>query len=356
MDSLPQATAEENSWAHNPLFQLAHRISDTINSLRLRMARKSHFVPATIAYTGYGSTTWVRVMARVLLSSRPLPGTRADREAKAGEQNLRGWRAFTSVPIPNRDVDIEIGGTTVRVKSDRGGMVDTVVPVQLEPGWHKVSMRASGTDTAHSLVFVIGAETEFGIVSDIDDTVMITALPRPFLALWNTFVLSERARMATPGMSVLMDRLRAGHPQAPIIYLSTGPWNAAPTLARFLSRNLYPAGPLLLTDWGLTQHRWFRSGREHKMMNLQRLAQEFPDVKWLLIGDNGQHDEEIYSTFSQAHPGNVAAIAIRQLSVSESVLAGGHSEDGDHSGSSVPWVYSPDGAGMVKQLDGLDIV
>ena len=63
---------------------------------------------------------------------------------------------------------------------------------------------------------------------------MVTALPRPFLALWNTFVLSERARMATPGMAVLLDRLKVEHPDAPVIYLSTGPWNAAPTLARFL--------------------------------------------------------------------------------------------------------------------------
>ena len=143
-------------------------------------------------------------------------------------------------------------------------------------------------------------ETKFGIVSDIDDTVMVTALPRPFLALWNTFVLSERARMATPGMAVLLDRLTVEHPDAPVIYLSTGPWNAAPTLGRFLTRNMYPSGALVLTDWGLTQDRWFRSGQDHKRQNLERLAAEFPHMRWLLIGDNGQHDEQIYSG---VHPG-----------------------------------------------------
>ena len=130
---------------------------------------------------------------------------------------------------------------------------------------------------------------------------MVTALPRPFLALWNTFVLNERARMATPGMAVLLDRLKVEHPEAPVIYLSTGPWNAAPTLARFIARNLYPSGALLLTDWGLTHDRWFRSGQEHKRRNLELLAQEFPNMRWLLFGDNGQHDEEIYSGFAQKH-------------------------------------------------------
>ena len=78
-----------------------------------------------------------------------------------------------------------------------------------------------------------------------------------------------------------------------------------------------------------------------------------PDV---LIGDNGQHDEQIYSRFARDHGDRVAAIAIRQLSVGESVLAGGHSETGDHSASTVPWIYSPDGAGISKGLADLKIV
>ena len=61
-------------------------------------------------------------------------------------------------------------------------------------------------------------------------------------------------------MAVLYDRIHHEHPAAPFLYLSTGAWNVAPTLRRFLSRNLYPPGPLLLTDWGPTPDRVFRSG------------------------------------------------------------------------------------------------
>jgi phosphatidate phosphatase APP1 len=79
-------------------------------------------------------------------------------------------------------------------------------------------------------------------------------------------------------------------------------------------------------------------------------------MRWLLFGDNGQHDEAIYSQFARDHGDRVAAIGIRQLSTGEAVLAGGHSENGDHTGSAVPWVYSPDGAGMAKRLQELDIL
>jgi phosphatidate phosphatase APP1 len=351
-----ELASQESSVPGSPALRVAHKVSDTANSVRIRLARRWNFVPQTVAYQGYGSTSWVRVLGRVVLTTKPKPGSRAEHAAKNGNQNVRGWRAFTSVPLQFTEVQIVIEGVTTRVRADRGGLVDTVVNVSLSPGWHTATLRAEGTETVKANILVIGPDTKFGIVSDIDDTVMVTALPRPFLALWNTFVLSERARMATPGMPVLMDRLVVEHPDAPVIYLSTGPWNAAPTLARFLSRNMYPAGPLLLTDWGLTQDRWFRSGQEHKNGNLDRLAREFPDVRWLLIGDNGQHDEQIYSRFARDHGDRVAAIAIRQLSVGESVLAGGHSENGDHSASAVPWIYSPDGAGITKGLADLKIV
>ena len=337
-------------------FRLAHRLSDALNDVRIQLAKRWDFVPQTIAYQGYGSTTRVRVLGRVLLTQKPLPGSKAEHEARNGNQNIRGWRAFTGVPLQYSDVEITVGDVVTHVTADRGGLIDTEVDVQLSPGWHTAVLRAEGTEPAEALIQVIAPGVKFGIVSDIDDTVMVTALPRPFLALWNTFVLSERARMATPGMAVLLDRLTIEHPDAPVIYLSTGPWNAAPTLARFLTRNMYPKGALLLTDWGLTQDRWFRSGQDHKHRNLERLAQEFPDMRWLLIGDNGQHDEAIYSAFAAGNPDKVAAIAIRQLSVSEFVFAGGHSEDGDHTTSRVPWIYSPDGAGIAKQLAMLDLL
>jgi phosphatidate phosphatase APP1 len=208
-----------------------------------------------------------------------------------------------------------------------------------------------------SPVFIVDPKATFGIISDIDDTVMVTALPRPLLAAWNTFVLDEHARVPTPGMAVLLERLAATHSATPVIYLSTGAWNVAPTLARFLSRNLFPAGPLLLTDWGPTHDRWFRSGREHKRSSLIRLGEEFPGLKWLLVGDDGQHDEVLYSEFAREHPDSVAAVAIRQLSTGEAVLAGGRSKADKHREiSGAPWVYAPDGAGLAEQLAELGIL
>jgi phosphatidate phosphatase APP1 len=157
-------------------------------------------------------------------------------------------------------------------------------------------------------------------------------------------------------MAVLYERLMREHPGAPVIYLSTGAWNVAPTLSRFLERNLYPQGALLLTDWGPTHDRWFRSSREHKRTSLIRLAEDFPTIDWLLVGDDGQHDEQLYGDFSRAHPDNVAGVAIRQLSTSEAVLAGGRSKAGPDEQSAVEWFYAPDGAGLSEQFSAARIL
>ena len=98
--------------------------------------------PPIVPYTGYGSTEWVRVLCRVLLS-RPIAADEpSKRRRKRSEQGIRGWRSFTSVPVGDVPVVIEVGGERLEVLADRGGVVDTRVPVALAPGWHR-------SDAAH---------------------------------------------------------------------------------------------------------------------------------------------------------------------------------------------------------------
>ncbi|GAB3577661.1 DUF2183 domain-containing protein [Leifsonia lichenia] len=352
------ATPDKRGASVEPIMHRAARIEDAFHEFRARRARKRGYLATVLPYTGYGAPTWVRVLGRVVLAKEPKPGSRAERKHRKREESIRGWRSFTSVPVADTPVTIELEGDTHTVMPDRGGVIDTVIPVQLTPGWHTVRMSThESTRVFESPVFVVDPKATFGIISDVDDTVMVTALPRPLLAAWNTFVLDEHARVATPGMAVLLERLAATHPGTPVIYLSTGAWNVAPTLTRFLSRNLFPAGPLLLTDWGPTHDRWFRSGRDHKRISLERLAGEFPGLKWLLIGDDGQHDETLYGEFTVAHPESVSAVAIRQLSNSEAVLAGGRSKASKHTElSGAPWVYAPDGASLSEQLNDLGLL
>lgn len=338
--------AAERGAEMTPIPHFASRMEDALHDFRERRARRRGHTPTVIPYAGYGTAGWVRVLGRVLLSK---PGT------STRYKKIRGWRSFTSVPLNDAAVTIRVGDTVHTVSADRGGVIDARIDAELPPGWNTVIVSSEGSEEVEAPVFIVDPEVRYGIISDVDDTVMVTALPRPFLAAWNTFVLDEHARRPVPGMAVLYERLLHDHPGAPCFYLSTGAWNVAPTLTRFLVRHLYPSGPLLLTDWGPTHDRWFRSGRLHKEESLRRLAAEFPEVRWLLVGDDGQHDPDIYGAFAEDHPEQVEAVAIRQLSAGEAVLAGGRKSDEDRpEKDDVPWYHAPDGAGLSEQLLGPD--
>ncbi|WP_430592797.1 App1 family protein [Humidisolicoccus flavus] len=341
---MPPSSLDPMARIPEPLKHRAAKIEDWFQEIREARALKRGKRPAIIPYISYGGDGWIRVLARILLVA---PG----QETSVLYENTRGWRSFTSIPLNFVEVTVRVGDEVHRVSADRGGIVDGVVNVSLPPGWHSLRLTMPGADEIEAKVFIVDSAVTRGVVSDIDDTVMVTLLPRPFVAAWNAFVLDEHARQPVPGMAVFYERLHESNPGMPFLYLSTGAWNAAPALTRFLSRNLYPSGPLLLTDWGPTHDRIFRSGRDHKESNLERLSRDFPNIQWLLVGDDGQHDEELYAEFAERHPDRVHAVAIRQLSPSEAVLAGGrkHSDSAAEE-TPVKWVYAPDGSGLAKAL------
>lgn len=356
----------------------AMKAEDRWHRFRLDLARRRGQHVTVLSLTGYGTRRWVRVFSRVVMA----PDEQFEngrRVAKVIADGVRGWRNFISAPVPFAEVTLSVGGQQFQVTADRGGIVDTVVELDqqnlLDPGWEVITLAAPGAEAATADVQVIADEARTGVICDIDDTVVVTKLPRPFLAAWNSFVLDEHARTPTPGMAVMMERLLGNWPGAPVLYVSTGAWNVAQTLTRFLTRNLYPHGPLLLTDWGPTEDRWFRSGKLHKEQQLERLAQDFPDVSWVLIGDDGQHDPQIYADFARRRPEAVRAVIIRELTYSEAVLAGGRAEgpdgedllqpddDGSRSGSLqkvgdrlIPWIYGPDGKDIVAKLESHGLI
>jgi phosphatidate phosphatase APP1 len=330
---------------------IAAVVEDAWNARLAAVLRRRGWSTRVLVYTGYGSVSAVRVLGRVLLA-------RHRDDDRRVEDTQRGWRAFVTAQVAGIPVSITVGDRRIQATTDRGGYLDvTVENHALDPGWHEV--RISATDDAEAVgsVLIVGSEPTIGLVSDIDDTVISTSLPRPLMAAWNTFVVSEAARRPVPGMAELYQQLLAGHAGAPTVYLSTGAWNTAPPLVRFLRRNGYPRGPLLLTDWGPTNTGWFRSGQEHKRSSLRRLTKELPNVRWLLIGDDGQNDPAIYGGFADEHPDRVVAIGLRQLTPTEQVLSHGlpvPNEDvtpSRHRPSGRTLAYrAPDGYGLLPLL------
>ncbi|AXG98661.1 DUF2183 domain-containing protein [Deinococcus wulumuqiensis] len=262
-------------------------------------------------YVGWGTPAEVELTGRVLLPRALAPARKGDPR----------WRNFRNVvrrlfsrEVGGVRVAGTLGGQTVSGVSDSDGYFTlrfapaTPVPA----GWHEVELQMEGRQegAARARVQVV-AGARFGIISDLDDTVIqsdVTSLPR---MLMTSLTGNARTRSPFPGVGALYRALtREGEARNPIFYVSSSPWNFFDLLWQFLDYRRIPLGPLFLRNWGmdlLGGHGGYKHGV------IERIFQRYPDLKFVLVGDSGEKDPEIYAEVVRRHPGRVLAVYIRDV-------------------------------------------
>lgn len=315
-----------------------------LNAEGVKRARKSGWTPVIQAYRGYGTSARVHVIGRVLMENPEAPKNEVQ----------RGYRQFFTVQVGDVPVTVHVNGQEVQTLTNSNGYFDvTVDDHDLPAGWNEVTVSAQGAEDVVAEVLVTPQGQKLGLVSDIDDTIMVTNLPRAFHAAYNSWFLRTNARQPIEGMARFYNELLHDDPDAPVFYLSTGAWNTYDTLVQFIEEQGLPKGPLLLTDWGPTPTGLFRSGQEHKKVQLRNLLIDYPDLEWILVGDNGQHDPLIYGNLVAEHPTAVRGVAIRELTPTEHVLSHGTASSlvgparTDREG--VPAISAKDGDALLAQ-------
>lgn len=360
---------------------IARAFEASVNKRGIARRRAQGWLPKILPYTGYGSQTKLHVLARAVMApaddndplvSRPVshflelhsPTIDALDDFVASAQLAandaqRGWRQFFTTQVGNLRVKVKIGGKSFTTRTDTNGYINLLVSDHgLEPGYHEAEIIPAQGQSVRAPVLIVSSDARFGIISDIDDTVLVTWLPRMLTAAWNSFVLHTDARQSVPGMAEFLRGVLEDHPDAPVFYVSTGAWNTLPAIQGFLHRENLPLGPLLMTDWGPTPTGLFRNGQEHKRIQLRNLLITFPQIKWLLVGDDGQHDPMIYDDLAREHPSRVAAIALRELDVIEHVLSNGmgNSIEALHPSlpmrpASIPLLRGHDGFALLREWE-----
>jgi phosphatidate phosphatase APP1 len=335
--SVPDPSAAPASWSLRAL-ALAYGAESRLLRLLSDRARARGWTTAALGYPGYAAGGRARVRGRLLLAPAGTdPGARSD---------VPGWRRLLTLEQPHGEIDVTVGGARVRARADEAGLVDVVVPAALPPGRAVALLHPEGRPPVPAPLHVSAPDATGGVVCDIDDTVWITGIRHPLRAAWRTFAGNGSTRRPVSGMAALLTRLVEDRPHAPVVYVSNGPWNLAGPITHFLERHGFPAGALLLTDWGISPRAWFRSGRAHKRGALERLAADLPGVRWVLVGDDGEHDPEIYRDFARSHPDRVAAIALRTVAP-----MGTRPPETEERVGAVPVVRAGDGRALAGLLD-----
>lgn len=266
-------------------------------------------------YTGWGTPQHLELTGRVLLPRTLRPPKRGDPR----------WRNFLS--IVRRLLSREVGGVTVHgvleghtvsAVSDTDGFFTLIWDRQGQAakpapgdGWLEASLYIEGRNKTIFAPLRVIASPRFAVISDLDDTVLksdVTSLPQ---MLGTVLTGNARTRLPFPGVSALYRALvREPSGSNPIFYVSSSPWNFYDLLWTFLKYRRLPLGPIFLRNWG---SELLSGGAHHKHGIIERLMKTYPALPFVLIGDSGEQDPEIYAEVVRRNPGRVLAVYIRKV-------------------------------------------
>ncbi len=288
--------------------------------LKVRLGRLERI--EILAYRGHGSESEVFLKGRVLEESGVTPSTHTDNVLR----NLKNMaRRFFSSEAPHAIVRASFQGNEVEVKADEEGFFDVRFEVRnaLPKGfeWHPVTLElvsplAPGQRGERSKGWVLVPEksrAEFAVISDVDDTVMLSKAASVLRMAWIVAFGNAYSRLPFIGVGAFYHALRrggGGTSRNPIFYVSSSPWNIYDFLVDFMDVHGLPPGPIFLKDWSPTV---LGKHEDHKLALIRTLLETYPNLPFVLLGDSGQEDPEIYARAASENPDRIKAVYIRDV-------------------------------------------
>lgn len=312
------------------LSRLAHSLGKNLRAAkrsfdrRIGKTERPHIVP----YRGYGNLTHALVMGRALRD----PGLTEAAPTDNWLKNLiNSYKRIETDELPGARVRASWGAIAQELDADDEGFFRATLPFSTPPApdsghWHNVQLELieprvmdGPQPTATAQIVVPPVDAQFGIISDLDDTVIQTGATNILRMVQATLLGNARTRLPFPGVAAFYAALQQGATGTsfnPIFYVSSSPWNLYDVIEQFLALQRIPMGPTLLRDWGMSIERIPFGHAAHKTASIRHIIDMYPLLRFILIGDSGQEDPEIYRDIVRSYPGRIAATYIREVAPS----------------------------------------
>ncbi|MEX1182621.1 MAG: phosphatase domain-containing protein [Gemmatimonadota bacterium] len=301
--------------------RIARAVEQDVDASRAR--RRTAHARQVVPYRGFGNRREIFVSGRVLGNPPAGPVDAADRWWR----NLaNAWRHLETDEVAGARVRVRVGGAESEVLTDEEGFYRAwLEPASLESGstWHDVHVevvdrvRSEAPVRATGRALVPTRTAEFGVISDLDDTVIRTEATRLLRMLKRTLLENALTRLPFPGVAEFYESLHAGASGSagnPIFYVSSSPWNLYGVLTDFLQHQSVPPGPLMLRDWGISDRGMLPTAHgDHKLGAIRQIMNCYAGLPFILVGDSGQQDPEIYRDVVHEHGDRVLAVYIRNV-------------------------------------------
>jgi phosphatidate phosphatase APP1 len=263
--------------------------------------------------------------------------------SKTGVINLlwNSWKRFETDKVKDAKLKLSLpDGRIIETMTNSQGYflidqtVENLLPQTDSEGWLHYSISfaedISGRKIQQNNIFsgevlIPSVEAKFGIISDIDDTILHTGLTSRFK--WqvakNTFLKRAEKRIPLEGAADFYQKLhdgKTGNQCNPLFYVSHSPWNLYSYLEVFLKKNNFPKGPILLRDFVNPFAKKYKPEKPQKQKEILNILKTYPELRFILIGDSGEHDPDIYTEIAEAHPERILTIYLRNVNHKKRML------------------------------------
>jgi len=168
-------------------------------------------------------------------------------------------------------------------------------------------------------------KSDFGVISDIDDTILHTGVVSTlkWRVLINSIFKNAASRIPLEGAAEFYHKLhygKSGKHANPIFYVSHSPWNLYRYLDFFLKQHHFPKGPILLRSFKDIFKKKSQGDKPQKQKEILNILKAYPDLKFILIGDCGEYDADIYLEITEKFKTQILAIYLRSVSHKKKML------------------------------------
>ncbi len=276
-------------------------------------------------YYGFGHTHDLMLFGHLF---RNKPFVRKSYSNSIVKNTIHLLRMFFLKPFGGHPVQLNWNNQTFDQTTAKDGFIrfEWTSSVSVSAGWHpvQVSSQFDGEKITATGELFVPHITQYGFISDIDDTVLVSHSASILKRLKELLTLNPRTReifrdVALHYHLLSVSNTRPDEPN-PFFYVSSSEWNLYDYLVDFFSFNKMPRGAFLLNHvkrW----HEFFKSGQtKHtgKLTRVVRILQAFPNQQFILLGDNSQQDPFIYNSIARKYQGRIYAVYIRNARRSRS--------------------------------------
>ncbi len=260
--------------------------------------------PHITLYNAYSNANKTYINGRLIEDRVPT----ADNNNSTFRNIINKSKLLFNSELKDTDVYVLNNGKTFKSRSDNEGYFNFNINSNADILVLYTNKEQEGVE----LEVVKFNNPKVGVISDFDDTLIISNVPHKLKLISNTITKNYKQRVLVKKTAKKIKNILKKHPKAPFIIVSGSPYQLYNPVKNFLNYHNFPK-PIILLKRIHGDNKESNDQFRYKVAKIEQIFKQFPTTKWYMFGDSGEKDAEVYKFFKAKYPNRVVSFEIRKV-------------------------------------------